>query len=238
MTVYRTAGAWGAGKGSDLTAAEVDGNFYGHENRIVALEGIPAGVGIDYFTVTNNQLFVTLTDHSVQGPFDLPVLQWQFKQAWVPSFSYKANDVVTFLGAVYLVLKDHLSASTFDANATDGNGNALYGLLLINPAIPVTTISASTYTVTLDDSNTYMRLTNGGGCIITVPPDTVTAFKADTELHFRVAGGAISFTLPPTAASLVAPTGFLKSVSTFGGNVTLKKVGTSFWDMFGLLDAA
>lgn len=30
MTItYRTAGAWGAGKGSNLTAAEADQNFYG-----------------------------------------------------------------------------------------------------------------------------------------------------------------------------------------------------------------
>ena len=30
MTItYRTPGAWGPGKGANLTAAEVDGNFHG-----------------------------------------------------------------------------------------------------------------------------------------------------------------------------------------------------------------
>jgi hypothetical protein len=45
MTVtYRTAGDWGAGKGSNLTPAEIDENFHDHEQRIDALEteGVPA----------------------------------------------------------------------------------------------------------------------------------------------------------------------------------------------------
>lgn len=44
-TTYRTAGAWGAGKGANLTAAEVDTNFYGLEQRVGDLEGGIAGSG-------------------------------------------------------------------------------------------------------------------------------------------------------------------------------------------------
>ena len=43
MTItYRTAGAWGPGKGANLTAAEVDGNFHGLATRLVAVETNPA----------------------------------------------------------------------------------------------------------------------------------------------------------------------------------------------------
>jgi hypothetical protein len=37
--IYRTSGSWGAGKGSNLTAAEVDGNFSDSDTRVVTLEG-------------------------------------------------------------------------------------------------------------------------------------------------------------------------------------------------------
>ena len=47
--IYRTAGAWGAGKGSNLTAAEVDTNFYTLAEAIETLETY----GVTTDTITN-----------------------------------------------------------------------------------------------------------------------------------------------------------------------------------------
>lgn len=136
--IYRTDGAWGAGKGANLVAAEVDGNFYDVDQRIVDLEGsMPAAaVGIAFFSVTGTNLFnVHMTDGTIQGPFALPEQVWNFRGDWLPTTVYAANDVVTANGSVYLVLVNHTSnAGAFDPDANDGAGHNYYGLLLTNPA--------------------------------------------------------------------------------------------------------
>lgn len=130
--IFRGTGAWGAGKGSGLTSAEGDENFWELLERIVALETNPeAPVSISFFTVTEGgQFTVTLTDHTIQGPFPLPTAQWTFVGAWSASREYSAFDVFTFNGGIYLVLIDHVSAATFDPNATDGLGHDEYALMI------------------------------------------------------------------------------------------------------------
>lgn len=64
MIIYRTAGAWGAGKGSNLTAAEVDGNFYDLEERLEAVETYGASTD----TITNvTQSGSTITFYTSSG---------------------------------------------------------------------------------------------------------------------------------------------------------------------------
>jgi len=73
MTIYRTAGAWGAGKGSNLTPAEVDENFYGHEQRIEDLEGSPVEPNqIANIIQTGDTITIVMEDASTFGPFTLP----------------------------------------------------------------------------------------------------------------------------------------------------------------------
>ena len=134
--IYRTSGPWGAGKGANLVPAEVDGNFYDVDQRIVTLEdSIPdAANGIAFFSVSGNLFNVHMTNGTIQGPFALPQIAWNFRGDWAPSTAYSANDVVTANGTVYLVLVNHVSAATFDAGANDGAGHDYYGRLLTNPA--------------------------------------------------------------------------------------------------------
>jgi hypothetical protein len=133
--IYRTAGPWGAGKGANLVAGEVDGNFYDVDQRVVVLEDTmpEAANGIAFFSVTGNQFYVHMTDGTVQGPFVLPQVAWNFRGDWLPSTDYNANDVVTANGSVYLILVGHVSAEEFDAGANDGAGHDYYGRLLTNP---------------------------------------------------------------------------------------------------------
>ena len=74
---YRTSGAWGAGLGTDLTAAQVDMNFWILYSLIVSLQNAEP-ITISYFTVTGNQMWITMTDHYVFGPFTIPTAVWNF----------------------------------------------------------------------------------------------------------------------------------------------------------------
>jgi hypothetical protein len=128
MTVYAGSGPWGPGKGSPLSKAEFDGNNYGFENRITDLETNPPQpndiVGI---TLTGSFLSMTQRDGTVLGPvpFSPPMARW--RSEWAATTAYVAFDFVTVTGnGLYGVLQDHTSALTFDANATDIDGNLLY----------------------------------------------------------------------------------------------------------------
>lgn len=133
---YRTDGDWGTGKGANLTAAEVDENFYDLDSRVDTLEtSPPEAISIQSIDVAGNQLTITLTDASVQGPFTLPVAQWAYKGPWQPNTVYVVNDLIDESGSIYLVLTNHTSAETFDPEAEDENG-FYYSRLLSPPRQP------------------------------------------------------------------------------------------------------
>jgi hypothetical protein len=139
MTItYRTAGAWGAGKGSNLTAAEIDTNFW---ELKAAIDNVQQDepVGIDTsngFTVSGSTFTVTMSDGTVFGPFNLPRSTWVWQGEWQTATAYSENDVFTNGASLYLVLRDHTSdASTFSATATDGAGRDLYETMIEFPSI-------------------------------------------------------------------------------------------------------
>lgn len=92
MTItYRTTGAWGAGKGANLTPAEVDGNFHDLATRVGSLEtDAPQPVNIADITVVGTQMTIVLEDATSFGPFTLP--QANFRPAivaTVPDATYQ-----------------------------------------------------------------------------------------------------------------------------------------------------
>jgi hypothetical protein len=140
--IFRTAGPWGPGQGSNLAAAQVDGNFWELLSRLAYLEDhAPAAlVSIDYFSVSGSLLTIHMTDHSIRGPFELPVAEWRFHtEGWQPDTDYVPQDVLPYNGSAYLVLWPHHSAGSFDPGANDGMGHDFYGLLLTDPgdALPL-----------------------------------------------------------------------------------------------------
>ena len=126
---------WGTGQNSDLSATQIDINFWTLHEAILGVQTdiTSGGAGIDYFSVVGRNLFVTLTDHTVLGPYVLPVAQWNFRGPWEPITIYDVMDVVTENGATYLVIFAHTSQATFNAGANDGSGHDFYGLLLAQP---------------------------------------------------------------------------------------------------------
>jgi hypothetical protein len=129
---FRTSGPWGIGNNQDLTPEQVDNNFWQaiQDNQAKAVQG----VGIANIVVHGNQFTVVLTDHTLLGPYDIPMMTIQFKGEWAPNTQYYAGDIITSVGATYMVEINHVSNATFDAGANDGMGNDYYGVLLKSAA--------------------------------------------------------------------------------------------------------
>lgn len=137
---YRTTdlSRWGVGQGSNLSATQFDLNFWDSETRLTALEDHPhEGLGISDFVVHGDQMTVVMSDLTVRGPFALPIASRNFRGTWQPATTYFVNDETTINNSVYVVLVDHVSAGSFDPNATDGHGHNLYGFeLAVDGALP------------------------------------------------------------------------------------------------------
>jgi hypothetical protein len=122
--IYRSNGPWGAGKGSLLTAAEVDGNFFDLVGRIVDLEenGIEPN-NIFQIDVVNNALVITMTDLSTYGPFPLPVAAFRWTDEYQAGFNYQIYDLFTSDDGMYMVRVAHTSATEFDPEESDTEGD-------------------------------------------------------------------------------------------------------------------
>jgi hypothetical protein len=93
---FRTIGAWGAGKGSNLEPSEVDNNFWSLANAIFALQNDPAlPVGIASISVSGTQMTILLTDGTVMGPYTLPVLTFRWRGEFQANAPYAVLDVFT-----------------------------------------------------------------------------------------------------------------------------------------------
>ena len=128
--VYVTSGAWGTGTGTPNSAAQVDGNFYNVDQRIVDLVAdLAEGKRIDHVTYSSNSMTFYYTDGTSQV-IPLPVATLTLVGEWMNSTTYLRGNMVTYtpLG-IFQVLQDHItppSPAPFDPNAVDGSGNPLY----------------------------------------------------------------------------------------------------------------
>lgn len=130
--VYVTTGAWGAGTGAPNSAAQVDGNFYDVDQRIVDLNAALAeGRRIDTVTYTANSMTFHFTDGTSQV-IPLPVAVITYVGQWTNGTPYTIGQMVSVRGlGMYQVLVSHttpLLPAVFDPNATDGSSdeNPLY----------------------------------------------------------------------------------------------------------------
>lgn len=130
---FRTNGAWGVGIGMNLTPTQVDVNFYNIQQSIQDLIDNPlAPVEISDISVQDNFLTITMSDYSTFGPFLLPVATFQDRGEWLPLTEYVYADIFTQGAGLYLVLQDHTSSGSFNANA--GNMQGPYYRLLFSGA--------------------------------------------------------------------------------------------------------
>jgi hypothetical protein len=131
--LYRTVGVWGAGKGSDLTAAEVDQNFYDLEQAVETLAANPAQpVEIEDVTVTDgDQMTFQMSDASELGPVTLPSSKPTWRGDWLPDTAYvtgdlfRAEDPLTGTTGIYYVNRSFTSDLAFDPTLGTGIGGVL-----------------------------------------------------------------------------------------------------------------
>lgn len=128
--VYVTTGAWGTGTGTPNSAAQVDGNFYNVDQRIVDLNAsLSEGKRIDTVTYTSTSMTFHFTDGTSQT-IPLPIAVITYVGQWTNSTPYTRGQMVSVRGAgMYQVLISHTTPAlpaVFDPNAVDGSGNPLY----------------------------------------------------------------------------------------------------------------
>jgi len=130
--VYVTTGAWGTGTDTPNSAAQVDGNFYDLDQRVVDLVGdLAEGKMIDNVTYTSNSFTIHFTDATTQV-VPLPIASLAFVGTWMNSTPYLSGQLIEADSGIYQVLQDHTTPSSptaFDPGATQG-GNPLYALLI------------------------------------------------------------------------------------------------------------
>lgn len=130
--VYVTTGAWGAGTDTPNSAAQVDGNFYDVDQRIVGLVAdLAEGKMIDNVTYTSNSFTLHFTDATSQV-VPLPIASLTFVGTWMNSTPYLRGQLIEADGGIYQVLQDHTtpaSPTAFNPGATLG-GEPLYVLLV------------------------------------------------------------------------------------------------------------
>jgi hypothetical protein len=156
--LYVDDGPWGTGVHRLLQPSEIDANFFQVAQDIAAKA--VQGVGIDHFVVTGNQLYVYLTDHSIIGPYTLPIATITFIGNWVPNSPMLTNQIFTYNGSTYIVLLNHTSAATFDPNDNDGMGHNFYGLLLSNPTMVIPSGGATESVLTKSSGTDYALFWN------------------------------------------------------------------------------
>src|SRR4249920_3246615 len=136
MTItYVTTGGWGTGSGTPNSAAQVDGNFYDVDQRIVALNAdLAEGKRIDFVTYTSNSMTFHFTDGTSQV-IPLPVATLEYVGVWTNDTPYQRGQMVVADNGFYQVLENHTtpaSPAPFDPAATTGppDNLPLYGLFL------------------------------------------------------------------------------------------------------------
>lgn len=134
MTIfYVTTGAWGAGTGTPNSAAQVDGNFYDVDQRIINLTGdLAEGKRIDTVTYTSISMTFHYTDGTSQV-IPLPVASLEYVGVWTNSTPYQRGQMIAADNGFFQVLESHMTPpfpAAFDPNATDGStaGDPLYQL--------------------------------------------------------------------------------------------------------------
>lgn len=126
---YRTDDPdWGAGKGSALSAPEVDRNFHALRCAIETLEtSLPtAGRGIASLAVQAASLVVTYTDGS-GTTLSLPPPDLVPRGIWAAGTAYARGDLVSRLGSGLLCLASHVAAPSWWTDQRAGRWATLAG---------------------------------------------------------------------------------------------------------------
>jgi hypothetical protein len=208
---FRTTGPWGPGTSVDLDPVDVDNNFWQAIQDIA--EKSTQGVGIADVIVTGNQFSFVLTDHTVLGPYTLPMMEISFGGEWAPNTFYAAGKIITHGGSTYFVEQNHTSDTTFDPGANDGFGHDFYGLLLTNASLTLPTGGPAGWVLAKASDADYAlqwQAPNVNATVITVETvtgSTINPLLPDIGKYFRCASGSGTLVTLPLNSSVAFPIG-------------------------------
>ena len=101
---------------------------------------------------------------------------------------------------------------------------------------PVKVVAAAAYTPVLADAGKYLRFTSTGSSVLTVPANASEAFPIGTDIAVEQSNtGAVSLVADAGVTINVASGFGLKTGGQFGV-ISLKKVATDEWTLFGNLE--
>jgi hypothetical protein len=142
-----------------------------------------------------------------------------YSGAQIKSALFAEADTNDLNDARLALLNTALQQSTFDAQVVLIEA-AIAGV--VNDVVTETTIAR---TLALADDARYIRLTNAGGCTITLPTDAVAGWATNHEIRFRIE----TATLPTiTTAATVTDVAAIAALA-INTNFKLKRVAVNLW---------
>jgi hypothetical protein len=208
---YRTTDGsrWGSGVGHNLTAADVDGNFWNIVQSITdLLADRPEPNNIVSITVTGSNLTVHLQDGTAIGPIPIPILAFRFLGTWSPTTAYVQLDAFKVDGVgLYFVLLNHTSAATFDENATDTGGNPLYYKLMEAAAAGIAGLDDVLLTGLSDQQYLKWDATSSKWINATLPGSTGLGSLTDVTLTGPANGQVLTYDSTAAKWKNTAPLG-------------------------------
>jgi hypothetical protein len=161
---------------------------------------------------------------------------FDYRGDWAASTAYLENDVISVAAAgVYLVLIDHTSGSSFEPSLSIG-GNPVYQLLYAEPRSEVLAVTGATFSPIVIWG--YHRCTNTAGCAVTLLAEATQPFPIGTEFHFRQSAAGPVSVEGAFGVTINVPAGANPETASLGAVLTVKKVASDEWDIFGLLAEA
>ena len=263
VVIYRNDGAWGTGKGSNLTSTELDGNFYDLDGRVTTLEAAqPDPISVSSITYTNGAITINMSDASVYGPFPLPMAKFNWRGEWQPSTVYDRLDIVTVTGlGIYLVNENHTSETVFDPvgleivsgggptyiemlrdfNLADGSGvsGGSEHQPYFGGVYTIEDTSSMTHQPTLLQAGGYFRMVGTATQTFEIPADSTVNFPVGTRFYVRNgttgSGTDVQVTRETTAVSIFGPGGTQATWTTtaYGDVAELVKVAANKWEISG-----
>lgn len=133
--IYRTSGPWGVGLGADLSAVQVDNNFWDLHGRVEILEAWPTPAAIVGFEIDGNQLTVIMDDATTHGPYTLPTYVPSAFE-WEPGLSVVPGQMFAKNATIYTVVLPHITVDPFDPNESSTDGDYYQEFITVEGVLP------------------------------------------------------------------------------------------------------
>lgn len=251
LTKYRTTGAWGAGVGANLSAADVDENFWQVVLRLADLEdNPPSAISIADFTVNGTQLTINMTDGSTRGPFTLPAAVFRFSGEWEPGTTYQFMDIFTYtkgsavdglywvIGAEYEAPEDTTEPAVFDPDVENTENGKILQLMMRGAMpqaiLPVQNITDSDVVLGDEDAGAYLRLISDDPHSVFIDLEANVPYLQGMTYGVRQIGdGTVTVEAMDSTITIHPPPGFTLALRGPGASATLVCVGPDEWDATG-----